>query len=480
MPPPPVAVSGPHAAAVSGTLAEQAAAIRRGELSSRELTRMYLERIEHDGLNTYLHVRGDQVLAEAARLDDRQASGEPLGPLHGVPLGLKDNLFTAGAPTTSGTSVLKGFVPDRDATVVRLLRAAWALVLGKTNLHECSFGITTNNPHFGPTRNPYDPERIPGGSSGGSGAAVAARLCSAAIGTDTGGSVRIPAALCGVVGIKPTLGRVSRAGVFGLSWTCDVVGPIARTVEDAAILLRVMAGGADPLDPDTTADPAGMPLTSAAADLRGVRIGVPGGWFVTDNTADVDRVLTEAYRKLEDLGATLVPVTVEGIDQAPGAGFRVVIPEGVVSLEEALRPVGGLAANLAHFGADLRAAMSKQVGPAAEPLPAAEYASTLRRTIPALRRAFAEALTGVDALLTPTTPATAVPIAQDVSMSHNGRTLDTFETFTRHTSGVSVTGLPAVSVPAGLGADNLPIGVQFVGAPWSESRLIGLAAAFQQ
>lgn len=469
IPPPPVAAAGPHADAVAGTLAEQAAAIRRGELSSRELTQMYLERIELDRLNAYLHVRGDQVLAEAARLDERQANGEPLAPLHGVPLALKDNLFTAGTPTTSGTAVLKDFVPDRDATVVRLLREAGALVLGKTNLHECSFGITTNNPHFGPARNPYDPERIPGGSSGGSGAAVAARLCSAAIGTDTGGSVRIPAALCGVVGIKPTLGRVSRDGVFGLSWTSDVVGPIARTVGDAALLLRSMVR-------DRSVDR----FPTGPVDLRGVRIGVPGGWFVTDNSADVDRALTQTCRTFEDLGAVLVPVRIEGIAQAPDAGSRTVIPEAVVSLEDALRPVGGLAANLDHFGADLHTAMSEQAGPRARPLAAAAYASALGRTIPALKRAFADALAGVDALLTPTTPATAVPIAQDVSMIQNGRSVDTFATFTRHTVGASVTGLPAVSVPAAIDGDGLPIGAQLIGAPWSESRLIGIAAAVEQ
>jgi len=470
LPPPPVAVTGPHATAVSGTLAEQAAAIRRGELSSRELTGMYLERIEHDPLNAFILTRGEQVLAEAARLDDRQAAGAPLGPLHGLPLGVKDNLFTAGTPTTSGTSILRDFVPDQDATVVRLLREAGALVLGKTNLHECSFGVTTDNPHFGPARNPYDPGRIPGGSSGGSAAAVAARLCSAAVGTDTGGSVRIPAALCGVTAIKPTHGRVSRERIFGLSWTCDVVGPIARTVEDAAILLRVMSSG----------PAAGEDFSAAAADLRGVRIGIPGGWFAADNTPDVDRALARAHRRLEDLGAVLVPVTVDGLDDVARTGFRTVIPEGVVLLDEAMRPAGGLAANLDRLGPDVRSAMAAEVGPQARPVPAAAYAQTLHRAIPAMRRSFAEALAGVAALLTPTTPAGAIPISPDASMRHNGRTLDTFETFTRYTSCVSLTGLPAVSVPAGLGADGLPAGVQFIGPPWSEDRLIGIAAAFQQ
>jgi aspartyl-tRNA(Asn)/glutamyl-tRNA(Gln) amidotransferase subunit A len=271
-----------------------------------------------------------------------------------------------------------------------------------------------------------------------------------------------------VVGIKPTLGRVSRDGVFGLSWTCDVVGPIARTVEDAALLLAAMVRNrsADlfPTDP---------------VNLRGVRIGVPRGWFVTDNSSDVDDALARLHRVLDGLGVILVPVGIDGIAEAPDAGSRTVIPEGVVSLEQALRPVGGLAANLDHFGADLRAAMTEQVGPRARPLAAAAYASALGRTIPALKRAFADTLAGVDALLTPTTPATAVPIAQDVSMNHNGRSVDTFATFTRHTVGVSVTGLPAISIPAGVDRAGLPVGAQLIGAPWSESRLIGIAAAVQ-
>ncbi|MFB0834695.1 amidase [Arthrobacter halodurans] len=491
VPPPSVAESGPHATDVSAPLLEQARAIREGELSSRELTRMYLERIEEldkpQTLNSFLLTRGDEVLAEAARMDELQASGEIVGPLHGIPLGIKDALFTAGTRTTGGTAVLRDFVPTKDATAVRLLKGAGALVLGKTNLHESGFGITSNNPHFGPVRNPYDPLRIPGGSSGGSGAAVSARLCSAAIGTDTGGSVRIPAALCGVVGLKPTLGRASRGGMLGLSWSYDVLGPITRTVADAAALLRVVASGPDPLDPFASDDPSGARLPESVAEagvsLKGVRIGIPDGYFAEDNTPDVDRVLAENYRLLEGAGAILVPVTVKGVEQATHTGFLTVVPEEVVLTEEALRTAGvegGIAGNLQAFGADVRAALGSQVGPEAQPVPAFAYAAAMSRTVPAIRRGFDEALAGVDVLLTATTPATAVPIAEDVRMQHNGRGLDTFETFIRYTFCISVAGLPAVSVPGGIGENGLPVGLQFVGAPWSEARLVEIALAYER
>lgn len=469
---------------------EQTAAIRRGDLSSLELTRMYLERIDaldrHDTLNAYILSRGQDALADATRLDGQRAAGRPLGPLHGVPLAVKDNLFTAGTVTSNGTALLGKFVPEHDATVVRLLRSAGALVLGKTNLHECSFGITSNNPHYGAVHNPYSPLRIPGGSSGGSGAAVAARLCSAAVGTDTGGSVRIPAALCGVVGLKPTLGRVSRGGMFGLSWTCDVVGPIARTVADAATLLRVMTSGPDPLDPDAAHEPPGAGLPdgpgAGAQRLRGARIGIPDGFLAADNAPDVDRVLAQTHRALEQAGAILVPVTVAGVEAATAQGFVTVIPEAVVLTERALSTAGvdgGVPAGLDRFGADVRTALGAQVGPDPDPVPAFRYAETLSTTLPALRQAFTDVFTKVDVLLTATTPATASPIAQNETMRHNGRNVGTFETFVRYTYCVSMAGLPAISLPAGTDSAGLPVGVQLVAPRWGEAGLLEIASALE-
>jgi Asp-tRNA(Asn)/Glu-tRNA(Gln) amidotransferase A subunit family amidase len=488
--PPPSALSGPHTSAVAMTLVEQAAAIRAGQLSCRELTAMYLDRIDSldasGEINAYITVRGDQVLAEAAALDATSREG-PTPPLFGVPLALKDNISTAGTLTTAGTAPLDHYVPTADATVARRLKDAGAVVLGKTNLHELCYGITSNNPRFGPVRNPYDPSRIPGGSSGGSGAAVAAHLSSAAIGSDTAGSVRIPAALCGAVGIKPTLGRVSRGGLIGLAWTFDIVGPIARTVDDAAALLAVMTSGADPRDPGALDAPSGSALDEradrSADSLRGLRVGIPGGYFAHDNAPDIDRAVVQVHRVLEAAGAILVPVDIRGLEDTVSLGLFTAAPEAVVSVEDALHAAGvdgDLASHLGEFGQDVRAALGAQVGPEARPTLGYDYARALNTSLPALRRAVDAALADVDVLLTPTTPAAAVPIAQDVEMEHNGRMLSTLEVFIRYTFFVSMTGLPAITVPAGLDSSGLPIAVQLVGPRWSEPRLIEVARGYER
>lgn len=306
------------------------------------------------------------------------------------------------------------------------------------------------------------------------------------MGTDTGGSVRIPAALCGVVGFKPTLGRVSRGGMFGLSWSYDTLEPITQTVEDAMVMLQVLSAGPDPADPGAMADPSGATLPGGIdpkrTELKGVRIGIPQGYFAQDNTPDVDRVLQQNYRLLEDAGAVLVPVTVEAVEQATQTGFLTVIPEDVVLTQEALHQAGidgDLATHLDSFGADVRAALAGQVGPAATPVPAYVYAETMARTVPAIRQGFSQALKDVDVLLTATTPATAVPITEDVQMQHNDRTVGTFETFLRYTFCISVAGLPGISIPGGMDSNGLPIGLQFISPAWSEARLAEIALGHQ-
>ena len=326
-----------EAAVAEGDLATLSAAqlakrIRDRQLSIKELTQAYLDRIAkydgRDGINAFITLDREGALKEAERLDGVLRQGRVLGPLHGIPLAVKDNLDTAGLRTTGGSKILEKWVPKVDATAVWRLRQAGCVVLGKTNMHEFAFGITTNNPHYGPTRNPYDRTRIPGGSSGGSGAAVASGFCAAAVGTDTGGSVRIPAALCGAVGLKPTLGRVGRGGMMYLSTTRDVIGPMARTVEDAALLLRAMAGP-DPRDMD--ADPESAPNYSRglARGLKGIRIGVPRKYFYEDNHPDVARLTEQALKDMERLGATLVDVEVKNLDLALPTGFAIVLPEAI-------------------------------------------------------------------------------------------------------------------------------------------------------
>lgn len=487
--PPPAATQGPHEGLLARTLTELSREIHAGDLSSRELVSACLERIDalggRDELNAVLLARGEAVLDEAARLDEQQAAGETLGPLHGIPIGVKDAFATAGTRTTGGTVVLRDWVPERDATAVTRLKEAGALILAKLNLHEAGFGVSSNNPHYGPVRNPYDVSRIAGGSSGGSGAAVAAHLCPAAIGTDTGASVRHPAAMCGVVGVKPTLGRIGRGGVLGLSWSYDVAGPITRDVVDAALMLRVLSSGPDDRDPAAMSSPRGelADLAGACRSVRGRRVGVPRGYFADDNDPEVDRVLADAQRRLADAGAELVPVEVARVEEATPTGFLTVLPEDVVLTEQLLLEAGvegGLASVLHLFGDDVRAALGSQVGPAAGPVPAHVYARAVHETVPAIRHGFLDALDGVDALLTPIAPAAAAPISDSSSMLHNGRTVDLFETNIRYLFCVSVAGLPAISVPGGTTADGLPIGLQLVGAPWREDLLFDIALAWQQ
>ena len=291
------------------TIAEAGAALRNGSLSCAALTESVLERLEQTEplLNAYITVTADLARQQAAQLDDELRDGRDRGPLHGIPIGLKDLVDTAGIPTTGGSGFLRDRVPETDATVWTKLQQAGAVLPGKLNLHEFAFGTTSRNPHYGAVHNPWDTERSPGGSSGGSGAAVAVGSALAAIGSDTGGSIRIPASLCGVVGLMGTYGRVSRAGVLPLSWTLDHVGPLARTVEDAAMFLDAIAGY-DPLDPGS-ADRAVDDTTAMLGEgVDGLRIGVPRKFLWTNCQEDVLAHCEEALDHLQRLGAELVEV----------------------------------------------------------------------------------------------------------------------------------------------------------------------------
>jgi aspartyl-tRNA(Asn)/glutamyl-tRNA(Gln) amidotransferase subunit A len=256
------------------SLYELSKMIRTGEITSKRLVEIYLDRIQKyggpEGVNAYITVASELAMKNAEELDKSAKSKNFKGPLHGLPIAIKDNIDTKDIRTTGGSSILAQWKPKQDGHVVQKLEQAGAIILGKTNMHEFAFGITTNNTHYGPTKNPYDFSRIPGGSSGGSGAAAAAALCAGAIGTDTGGSVRIPAALCGVVGLKPTLGRVGRGGLMYLSFTRDVVGPITRNVADSAIILEAIAGP-DPRDPESSGNPVPKYLSFLKDGVKGKR-----------------------------------------------------------------------------------------------------------------------------------------------------------------------------------------------------------------
>ncbi len=489
--PPPAALGGPHAELAGLTAVALSAAIRRRELSSEQAVAGLLERSAalggRDGLNVWVTLDGELALAQARHLDAEAARGEWRGPLHGVPLAIKDALDTAGVPTTGGTAVLRDWVPAADATVVARLKAAGAIVLGKANLHEACFGITSRNPTFGAVRNPYGPGNIPGGSSGGTAAAVAAGLAPAGIGTDTGASVRLPAGLCGGVGLKPTVGRVPRGGMQGLSWTCDVIGPMTRDVADAELLLGVIAGGPDPRDPGCVANPVAALAHLAARPresvLAGLRIGIVGGLFARDLHPDVVRVLDGVRGVLEGAGVRVVDVQVPEVDTMGGALLAVVLAETIVLMREywqVAAPGVTLEGALDGFGPDVRGILGSQVGPGAQPVPGHAYLDALRRVRPQLRAGFARAFGQADLLLAPVAPAPAPTLDEHAQMRLNGELLDTFGTMVRHTGPISLAGLPAVALPAGMSAAGLPIGVQLVGPDWSEGALLRVAGGYEQ
>ena len=273
---------------------------------------------------------GDAALRQAEKLDKLAKQKKFKGPLHGLPIAIKDNLDTKDIKTTGGSKILASWTPPEDAYVVQRLKQAGAIILGKANLHEFALGGTTNNPHYGPTRNPYDLSRIPGGSSGGSGAAAAAALCAGAIGTDTGGSIRIPSALCGVVGLKPTLGRVGRRGLIPLSFTRDCIGPITRTVMDAAMLLEVIAGE-DQRDPESASLPVPRYTSLLKGDLKGKRFGVPKRFISEMIHPDAQKVMDESLREMRNMGSMIKEIEINHIELAFDADFNVVLRKPSIS-----------------------------------------------------------------------------------------------------------------------------------------------------
>lgn len=462
--------------------------IRKGELSSRKLVETYLERIGKwdgpKGINAYITVAGETALKQAAELDRLAQQKKFKGPLHGLPLAIKDNLDTREIRTTGGSKILASWRPPQDAGVVHRLREAGAIILGKTNLHEFAFGITTNNPHYGPTRNPYDPARIPGGSSGGSAAATAAALCAGAIGSDTGGSVRIPAALCGIVGLKPTLGRVGRGGLMYLSFTRDVIGPITRTVTDAALLLETMAGK-DSRDPESASESAPHYLSALDKEkIKGKKFGIPYKYFFEGLHPDIQKVTEAAIQHFKTLGGEIREVEVKNMELATPTGFNIVLAECIYLMEDYLKafdPQATIDKYLDQLGPDVRGILSGQKGvPESKPVPGYLYAQSVRADRNRMIAGFKEALSGVDALLLPTTPLPASKIGEEVETELLGKKVNTFLTFIRNCDPISVVGYPAVSVPAGYSDNGLPIGLQIVGKPWEEKKLLGLAYGFEQ
>ena len=447
------------------TATELLALLRRRSVGAVELTRAFVDRIGRvDGrVNSYITVTAERALRTARRLDNVRGKR---GMLHGLPLALKDLCATKGVRTTAGSKILADWIPDFDATVVARWHAAGAVVLGKLNMHELAAGATTENPHYGPTRNPWRLDRIPGGSSGGSGAAVAASLCAGAIGTDTGGSIRIPANACGVVGLKPTYGRVSRHGVIPLSWSLDHVGPLAKTVADAALLLTAMAGP-DPLDPTSSARRAENHVAAVRRPAKGLKLGIPREHFFDLIDDDVRSAFDAAVATLKRLGVRVREVSIPLLPDAQAAEVAIMTAEAAAYHARALRT------RPADFGGDVRALL--ELG---RLIPATSLiaAQRLRAQLAAECAAVFER---VDALIVPGLAAAAPRIGQAV-VEVGGVAVDAALALSRNMMPFNLTGLPVIAMPYGRSASGLPLGLQIVGQPFAESTIIRIANAYEQ
>lgn len=449
------------------TAAELGRLISRREVSPVEVVDAFLARIQalDPALNCYVTVVADAALAAAEAAEREIGFGNYRGPLHGVPVALKDLFDLAGAKTTASSRILAENVATKDSAVTRRLKQAGAVILGKTNLHEFAFGITTNNPHYGPTRNPWDLARVPGGSSGGSGAAVAASLTCLATGTDTGGSIRIPAALCGIVGLKPTFGRVSKAGVVPLAWSLDHAGPMTKTVEDTAIMMDVIAGY-DPDDPSSAQVETPGFRAAIGADVSRLRIGVPGNFFFDDVDDEVASAVEAAARLFASLGVAVEDVSLPHVGYA-SAAFPVTIQSEAAAFHEPW-----LLSRPQDYGADVRQRL--ETGRTAL---ATEYINAQRaRAI--ITADFQRALGLVDALIVPTVPAAAAPIGEE-TVTIGGRQLELRPTYTRFTSPINLTGLPSLAMPCGFTRTGLPVGFQLVGRFFEEPTLLSLGHSYQ-
>lgn len=449
------------------TVADAARALRNGDYSALELTDAYLRRIEalNPTINAYITVTAERARDDARRATEELAAGKMRGPLHGIPIAHKDLYETAGIRTTGGSKIHGGYIPTADSTVVRKLREAGTVLLGKLNTHEYAYGVTTNNPHYGATRNPWDLQRIPAGSSGGSGAAIAAGLATAATGSDTGGSIRMPASLCGAVGLKPTFGRVSKAGVMPLSYRFDHTGPLTRTVEDAALMFNAMAGY-DPRDPSTVRTPVLDATVDLGLGLQGLRIGVPRAYFFAQLEDDIAAAIEIAIGEFQRLGADVREVDIPGVAEGLSGTFAYVLAEAQQIHARSLRE------RSEDFGIDVLEILTSYT-------PGTDDLLAGLRACDALTVSMREALETVDVLLTPTTPITAVRIGQEL-VRYGNIEESVLGAMIRCTAPFNTTHLPALSLPCGFSQPGLPIGLQIAGRPFDEATVLRVGYAYEQ
>jgi aspartyl-tRNA(Asn)/glutamyl-tRNA(Gln) amidotransferase subunit A len=442
---------------------------RKRKLSPVELTTLMLQRAERIGLklNAFITLCNESALKEAKQAETellgRRGKRCNRGPLHGIPISLKDNISTAGVRTTAGSKILRDFVPVRDAMVVTQLREAGAVLLGKTSLHEFAYGVTSNNPHFGPVRNPWDTNRIPGGSSGGSAASVAAGLCYGSIGTDTGGSIRIPAALCGVVGLKPTFGRASVDGTIPLSPKLDCVGPLARTVADTAAIATALFS-------HQRKSRHSKKAARIAKRKRELRLGVLREFMMDDIAVEIDMSFELAIRALQRRGARLVDLSIPMVRETEDAGNQIAWAEATHYHQQA----GWFPARASDYSEDVRTRI--EMGAKVTATAYLKALEAREKFINAFHLALVD--NRLDAVILPTTPI-AAPLIGEETTAVAGQNRPTRALLLRFNRPANLGGMPAISVPCGRTPEGLPVGLQLIGAVMDEQLLLEIAAVVE-
>jgi aspartyl-tRNA(Asn)/glutamyl-tRNA(Gln) amidotransferase subunit A len=449
------------------TIVSLSKALRKREISAVEVIRAYLERIEsYDSkINSFITLLPREALRAARQAEKEISKGNHRGPLHGIPFAAKDLFFTRGIRTTCGSKILKTFRPAYNATVIERLYSAGAILLGKLNMHEFAYGTTSVNPHYGPVRNPWDRERVTGGSSGGSAAALASSFAPLTLGTDTGGSIRIPSALCGTAGLKPTYGRISRHGVYPLCWSLDHPGPMARTAADLALAVKVIAGP-DPLDSSSSSVPVPTYAAGLSETLKGVKIGVPKTYYFDRVDPEIRQAVRGAIQVCGELGATIKKMDISLQPQASIAAFLILMAEGAASLEKWRRT------RAMDLGDDVRSRLN--LGAA---LLATQYLKA-QRTRRQVQEEFSRVFRQVDVILTPQLPITAPKIGQG-TVTWEKKTEPVPSALTRFTRIYNLVGIPALSVPCGFSSTELPMGLQIAGRPFDEATVLRVGHAYE-
>lgn len=437
-------------------------ALKRKQVSPMEVTKKTLEAIfeKDEHLNAYITVMEDEALKQAGEAEKEIMNGNHKGPLHGIPVNLKDLIYTKGVKTTSGSEIYKDFIPDYDAEIVTRLRRAGAVIMGKVNMHEFAYGTTGDRSYFGPVRNPHDPSKITGGSSSGSGAAVAAGLAYGSIGSDTGGSIRIPASCCGIVGMKPTFGRVSKHGSIPLCWTLDHLGPMTRTVKDNALLLNAISGF-DEKDPYSVNVPTEDFTADIGKDIKDLTIGIPTSFYFDIIQPEVKEIFEANVEKLEMQGANIEHVDLDYMEELLIAQSVILTSEAYAALETEIRE------QPEKIEEEVRGRIINGIN-----MQAVDYIRALKVKHAAVDE-FLRVLDKVDTIMTPTLSVLPSDIEQR-EIEVNGKT-EHPRLLNRLTGPTNTTGLPSISVPGGTSQNGLPVGVQFIGRPFAETSLYRFA-----